>query len=339
MENKFNKVRIVTNYKIPNCDLWDKNVHFVTYTPKNWSIKNKFLKSLVSVIDDLILLIVFLSIRKRYDVLITYRDRASNIFSIIQSLFGKKIHHVMLNCIWRIPETKFFRSLRKANLKISASSVDVFAVFATHERKAYKEIFNLAEDKFTYIPYYFTPAASKFKSFEGDYIFSGGYHAYRDYKTLIMAVKDLDIKCKIATQLPEFFPEKSIPPNVEISYLPQNEYFKCMAASKMVVVPLKKDHFRSTGQRTYLNAMLMGKPLIVCDGFGAYDYIVNNEEGFIIQPGDVVSLKKTIQLVLASGEEIKLMAEKARIKARNFSVENTMGQILSLAQKIGEKKL
>lgn len=335
-----NKLEIITTYRIKGCRFWDSNVNFIGYIPINWAIKNRIIKKIVSIIDDLILLVIFLSLPKKYDVLVTYRDRASNIFSMIQGIFGKKIHHIMLNCLWRIPKNRVARFIREKNLKISASGVDRFVVFASHEQKAYHDIFNLPKEKFTYIPYYFTPAASGFKVREGDYIFSGGYHAYRDYQTLIEAVKDLNIKCKIATQSPESFPKINIPSNVEIRCLAQDEFFRSMAESKIVIVPMKKDHFRSTGQRTYLNAMLMGKPLIVCDDKGAFDYIINKQEAIIIPPGNAGLLRQSIEWVLnASKEEMSAMTERAKVKAKTFTIDNTMGRILDLAQEVTGKKL
>jgi len=334
-----NRLRIVTPYKIKSCPLWDRSVSFINYRPKHWKIANRFPKEAVRIIDDLILLIIFFVVRKKYDVLITYRDRASNIFSMIQGLFGKKIHHIMLNCLWTIPKTRMFKILRQKNLEISLLGVDKFAVSATHETEGYYKIFNLPKDKFTYIPYYFTPAASRPKVTEGNYIFSGGHPSYRDYDTLLKAVEGLDIQCKIATQLPEHFSRMKIPSNVYISYMPEKEYFRCMAECKMVIVPLRKDHFRSTGQRTYLNAMLMGKPIIVCDDKGAYDYIDNGNDGIIIPPCNAEALKKTIKRVLNSDGEIEIMTERAKEKAIKFTIENTMGQILALAEKVANKKL
>ncbi len=244
----------------------------------------------------------------------------------------------MLNLLWDLPKNRFSRSVKKFTLHLSLKNLSRVVVFATHEIKDYKTNFNLPEEKFTYVPYYFTPVSYKLDFNEGQYIFSGGHAHYRDYETLLEVVSEIKIECFIATQVPEYFKGKVVPNNVHISHLSDEEFFRSLAGCKMVVVPLKKGYFRSTGQRTYLNAMLFNKPLIVCDDFGAHDYIKNGEEGFVVPAGNAAELKMAINRVLKGGNEIKEMIERAQKRAKQFTVENTMTGILGLAEEVTGKK-
>ncbi len=332
-------VKIVTSYRIRGSDFWSKRVDAIDYNPVSRRLRNPSLKAFVKVFDDLVFLLIYLRImlQKRYDVLVTYRDSASNLFAMVQGVFGRRIPFVMLNLLWRIPEGRFARLIRKINLKILIRGVSRIAVFASHEIDGYYKHFQLPREKFVYIPYYFTPAATSPDIEEGDYIFSGGHAAYRDYWTLINAVRDSGIPCRIATQAPEYFKGKDIPAHVQIFRLPEEEYFQCMAQCKMVVIPLLGDHFRSTGQRTYLNAMLMGKPVIVCDTEGIKDYMENNVDGIILPPADTEALKAAIRWVMDHPVEARAMGERAREKAKTFTIDRTMKHIVDLCEQEARK--
>jgi glycosyltransferase involved in cell wall biosynthesis len=328
-------LKILTTYRIHDCPFWDTQVNFIQYIPKNKRVKNQLLKKIVQIVDDIILVFLMIKERKNYDILITYRNRANNTFAIIQSIFGKRIQHIMLNCLWALPKGRVGSFFRKLQLYLLAKSVDHFVVSASHEVSAYKEIFHLPEDKLTFIPYYYTRQALDIRSKDGNYIFVGG-GPYRDYPLLLETVKNMYIECIIATKTPEDLNNFYIPKNVTVTKLPKEKYFQKMADAKAVVIPLKKGIFRSTGQRTYLDSMLMGKFTIICDSKGAHDYMTSGEEGIIVEPGNIKALKDAIEWALdpKNAKKIEQMTKKAKARAKEYSIENTMGQILSLAEKV-----
>ena len=63
----YNNPRILTTYKIYGCDMWDKNVTFINFTPKKSKFKNPILRKLNKIKDDLALLRSFFLARGRYD--------------------------------------------------------------------------------------------------------------------------------------------------------------------------------------------------------------------------------------------------------------------------------
>jgi glycosyltransferase involved in cell wall biosynthesis len=106
-----------------------------------------------------------------------------------------------------------------------------------------------------------------------------------------------------------------------------------MAGSLMVVVPLKGGLLHSGGQQTYLNAMRMGKPVIVCSP-AAGDYIEHWKTGVVLSTGDVNALRDAIvRLMNDSGLAIE-MGRAAEDSAKLFSTENTMSRVLDLAQSL-----
>lgn len=321
-------MKILTTYNIDGCKLWKESTVFLKCHNNGEGSKNKLKNKISKIINDLKLVVTFFLNAKKYDALLTNSDRPSNMFAIFQGLFGKRIHHVMLNCLWGLPKNAIIRSGRVLLFKLLSKGVDKFIVFASHEIDDYHRVFGIPKEKFIFIPFYFTPAVKKFKTSQEEYIFSGGHPHYRDFKNLLEAVRGLNVNIKIATQLPEYLSAFNIPNNVEVAYLPQDDYFQAMAKSKAIVVPLLKNTLRSAGQRSYLDGMIMGKPVIVCDSKGAFDYITNDRDGIIVPPDDVVALRNAIKLVLDSDTSAKYIARNAQARAEMFSIDNTMGKVL-----------
>jgi glycosyltransferase involved in cell wall biosynthesis len=78
------------------------------------------------------------------------------------------------------------------------------------------------------------------------------------------------------------------------------------------VVPIERST-RSAGQQTYLNAMALGKPVIVTDAPGVRDYIEHEVTGFVVPP-ETQALNRVIQYVMDPGnaEETAAVGRRAR---------------------------
>ena len=85
-----------------------------------------------------------------------------------------------------------------------------------------------------------------------------------------------------------------------------------LANSHAVVVPLRQS-VRSAGQQSYLNAMGLGKPVIVTDAPGVHDYIVDGVTGIIVPP-TVEALRTAILHVMdcANADFYAEMGQRAR---------------------------
>lgn len=328
------QLKIITTYKIKDCKLWDENVHFIEMPSRYQNVKNKFFQYVAGIIDNVEIIFTYFSVAEKYDILLTNSDRPSNLFAIMQAIMGKRIHHVMLNCLWRLPRTALGTKARKIYFRLISKGVDKFIVFAQHEIEDYNKCFEIPREKFVYISFYFTPLAVRYKPRSGDYIFSGGQFYSRNYRMLLSVVGQLQMPCKIATQSPECFSQLEVPSCVEISHLSREEFFRCMANSKLVVMPVTKGLLYSVAQRSYLDAMLMGKPLIVCDDKGVFDYIINGKEAIVVPPDNEVALKEAILKAITLDNDIKDMTKRAQKKARQFTIDSTMGKVLTLLEKV-----
>lgn len=79
-----------------------------------------------------------------------------------------------------------------------------------------------------------------------------------------------------------------------------------------MVLPLQNG-VRSAGQQTFLNAMVLGKPVIVTDAVGVRDYIEDGVTGVIVPP-DALALRAAIDHVMdpANVDTYRRMGERAR---------------------------
>ena len=108
----------------------------------------------------------------------------------------------------------------------------------------------------------------------------------------------------------------------------REHFFELMAGAGVVVVPLRGGLLHSGGQQTYLNAMLMGKAVIVADDCGANEYISHNTTGFLLQPGDTEALRRGIRRLMDDRALARSLGERAKVSAEAFSPEHFLQRVL-----------
>jgi glycosyltransferase involved in cell wall biosynthesis len=123
--------------------------------------------------------------------------------------------------------------------------------------------------------------------------FAGG-NSLRDYETLIAAVARLDGEYIVATS--NAVP--GVPAHVKLGPLSHHDFFREMMRSDVVIVPLLPIEGRSVGQQTYMNALALGKPLIVADCIGVRDHLMPDVHAKVVPPSDPVALRAAIEWML-----------------------------------------
>lgn len=165
--------------------------------------------------------------------------------------------------------------------------------------------------------------------------------AKRDYATLIRAVDGLDVNLKIAADSPWFREHLNIaldalPPRIEVrSYKTYAALRRLYAESRFVVVPLRDvDH--SAGYSVILEAMAMGKAVIVSRIRQQDDFVIDGYNGYYVPPGDVVVLRARIQYLLNHPEEACRMGNRGRelVEAR-FTLDHFARQVEEALTRVG----
>jgi glycosyltransferase involved in cell wall biosynthesis len=147
-------------------------------------------------------------------------------------------------------------------------------------------------------------------------VFAGG-DSMRDYGPLVEAARRLPVEVTIAAH-PAAIPSGHVPANVHVGAVSPLAFFDLTRRARVVVVPLRDGICRSAGQQTYLNAMALGKLVIVTDSPGVRDYIDDGVDGVIVPARDPDAL--TAALEWASNERnagaVAGITTRAREKAR-----------------------
>lgn len=160
---------------------------------------------------------------------------------------------------------------------------------------------------------YFRPSG---EATAGPMILAAGT-ANRDYLSLVSAIDGLDVNLRIAADS-AWYPVKtdvadiSLPSNVTVSsagnYLGLRDLY---AASSFVVVPMHHAKF-ACGYAVMIEAMAMGKVVIATRTDAISDFLVDGENGFLVDIGDVAVLRSKICYLLENPEVAIAMGERAR---------------------------
>jgi len=216
--------------------------------------------------------------------------------------------------------------------------VDHFLCLSEESRKELESRYGVERERITVIGSrvdtdFFTPDASV--RVERQVCSAGAVN--RDYKTLIGAVKPLSVPTKIAADtawahstgqiqidsLPDFVEMRSWGTYVKLRQL--------YAESAVVVVPLERPML--SGVTVALEAMAMGKPVIMTHSAYVDDFLRDGENGFFVPPNDSQALQAKIQLLLDNPELAVQVGARARewVLSR-YTVDAYVKRILSVWQ-------
>lgn len=275
---------------------------------------------------------------RNFDCIVIGAGRSDTFYSFFIGLLPlNRPVCIKIDCLWYRSRSRIRAFIKRKIMKIADKAIDRYVVWANHEIKCYSQEFGLPENKFIFIPYHTTLETVHFQVKDKGYLFSGGNFA-RDYKTLINAVKGLPVRLLIACTRPEIFKHIEIPENVEVKGFSHDEYIKKMAACRINIVPLAAGLLHSGGQQTFLNSMFMKKPTIVTDPKGGADYIENNVDGILTQPGDVLALRNAIMELYEDPPKARWMGENAGRKVHGYSTEAHFVEIIKLARDVVKRK-
>lgn len=208
---------------------------------------------------------------------------------------------VSIDTILSVPESFKDRIIQLARI-ISFKRVHLFIEYFKNT-EGYRKYFRIKSEKLRYVPFKINLYESILNTKVSDrgYVFCGG-KTRRDFATLVAAIRDLRYPVKIVCPANadirkhgSFLNENSLPPNIEIihdvyDYDSFNQY---IAASRLVVLPIKKPNISASGISVYLTSMALRKCVIISAGPGVNDILIN-DEAIIVPPEDPPALRQAI---------------------------------------------
>ena len=215
-----------------------------------------------------------------------YRDL---VFAILLKLLPHPPRVLIQDATWEpfsealASEFPFLKRFIPTLARLAISALDGphvrYAVLSRMEVETFPKVWGVDAHRVVFQPFPNTLHAYRDMPTSDDgYLFSGG-NSVRDYAMLEAALEGTAVPTRIAAK---WRPRLGLA-HVKVRSTSHDEFMTLLANAHAVVLPLRRS-VRSAGQQTYLNAMGLGKPVIVTEGPGVRDYIINGVTGIIVPP-------------------------------------------------------
>jgi glycosyltransferase involved in cell wall biosynthesis len=219
--------------------------------------------------------------------------------SLIKTIYRKRIKTCVFDLVMREPGSireRFFARIKRRLLR----SVDAF-IFIHRDTSGYERAYGISREKCVYVPFKANnfDLAKSLVSMDGDYALALGT-SQRDYRLLVDAADDLPIRLKIVAPQASVSTHgarlaDSLPPNIERidRSVDRIEWNTLIAQSRFVVIPILPGVLQPAGISVYLEAMMLGKPVIITRGTST-EGILDDNLALLVRPGDVDALRRAI---------------------------------------------
>jgi len=182
------------------------------------------------------------------------------------------------------------------------------------EAEGLKQIFPNLKDKIRFIPFgvdikFFRPI----DLIEKNQILSPGFDPGRDYKLLFSAIENIDVKL-VLSKSRNVDQMTELPHNVKTMFLSWKNLVLEYAKSKIVVIPLDISSGKNDamGTSSLVQAMAMGKAVIVTRTPTTESYIENGVNGILVEPHDCSAMMIAIIDLLKNENKRMLLGANAR---------------------------
>lgn len=234
--------------------------------------------------------------RSQYDAIFTNSESVGMPLSLLLKTVAKRPRHVTIG--HRLSPRKkqpFFRLLKVHR------EMDAIFVYASTQRDFAERELGVPAEQLRLIPFhadhrFYRPLANV--RTREDQICAAGLE-WRDYPTLIDALAErTDLAVKLAAASPwskhsNETESRKLPAHIDARRYGYNDLRTLYAESAFVVVPLYENDFQA-GITTILEAMAVGKAVIVTRTEGQTDVIVDGQNGLYVAPGDAAAWQKAV---------------------------------------------
>lgn len=282
--------------------------------------------------------------RKKYRVIFTDGEQVGIPLALFLKFFnwGRRARHLMIGHILSVGKKMIFLDWLKLQ-----SHIDVFLVYATWQKQFIEQRWRVPAERVVFTPFmvdanFFAPEqASQPDDFLPELddrpIISSVGLEFRDYPTLMEAVRGLDVQVVIAAASPwskraDTTADQDIPDNVLVRRFTQFELRDLYAMSAFFVMPLFNVNFQA-GVTALLEAMALEKAIICSQTPGQTDVVVEGETGLYVPPEDAAALRAAIVHLLENPQEAERMGHNGRKRIVNYmSLERYVERLNQIVQ-------
>ncbi len=256
--------------------------------------------------------------QEEYDVVITDGEQVGLPLAVL-TRFGRsrQARHIMI--AHRLSPLKKSLLVRLLGL---ANGVDEVLVYSTSQRLVAERLFKGSDVRVRQIDFmvdteFFRPTRQPSFGTNGrrPLLCTAG-REFRDYPTLIEAVRGLDVDLVVASaspwsKRPDNSQDVTIPDNVTVTALTQRGLRDLLDEADAVIMPLEPSDFQA-GITTILEAMSMERPIICTATDGQTDVVEDGVHGLYVAPGDMPAMRRAIQRLIDDPVSAVLMGKKGR---------------------------
>ena len=249
-----------------------------------------------------------------YDVVVSWSERVSLSLMTLQYFAPGKPHIAFL--YW------FSRPSVRVPMRAFGSSLQAIVTWSSAQRDYAIRHLGIPSEKIYLIKHYVDQLFFRPREVEEDMICSAGAEM-RDYPTLLEALRETNLRCHVASdhvRVDRFGVARRISTNryrsmadekVTIGRVAHTELRDLYARSRFVVVPLQRSD-TDNGVNVILEAMAMGKPVIVSRTQGQVDVIEEGVTGIFVPVGDAAALRKAMLELWNDPERAREMGRAGR---------------------------
>ena len=216
---------------------------------------------------------------------------------------------------------------RRQLARAALGAVDRFIVHSRAEIASCSEWLGLPRQRFEFVPLQrFVPDVEIAEDVERPFVLSMG-SAHRDYKLLMPVLGELGYPAVVVAGA-HALQGISVPSNVELrSGLSTQQCNELLQRARLNVIPID-NAVTASGQVTLVDAMMFGRPVIVTRGPASDDYVVDREDGWLIEPGDAADLKQALRTLWGNAPAREAMGRAARVNAVAKCSDEAIGREL-----------
>lgn len=243
---------------------------------------------------------------------------------------------ILTDCTWKAGTPPLSSRARRLALRGLDGPHVSYCVLSSFEREQFARTWGVDPARVRFTPWYVgLPDEVIENPPDGDdgHVFAGG-DSLRDYGSLLLAADRVMAPIIIASRT---LSPLDHAPNVHAGPVSPERFAHLAGRAATVVVPLEDRHDRSAGQFTYLNAMALGKPVVVTDAPGVRDYIDHGRTGLVVAPGDATGLTDAINWTLNAETRPAALAMGSRAREdvlRRFSADRYVACLLDVVAEV-----
>ena len=268
--------------------------------------------------------------QSEYDAVVTSELRSAQIYGFLRTLLRiRRPVHVQLELMLDRDKETFLWRLKRKFQRLAFASTDLLVTSALAEVDIYSRSLGIPRERFRFVSFHTNVVNPGPVGEEQGYAFSAG-RTGRDYDVLARAAEGLDMDLVVLGDAVSLegvtFPSRT---KVLVEQ-PYERYLQLLHGCDFIIVPLS-EVTRSRGQVVILEAMAIGKPVIVTETIGTVDYVESGENGLLVPPGDAEALAAAMRRLHENPELRAHLSERGLDFARRHTfrhyVENILGHV------------